>query len=227
MKKKQLRILLGIGLALILIIFVVIIIRGNKTDSARFKREYEKHNGQKSENGEILQKLSIPKKSKIKYATIEEAIDILKEKTALIYFGMPDCEACRNVVPILLEKVKESDLEELIYVDMTDRRDLYIVKDGAPKEEKAASSEYLKLLDELESELDEYVIEDENGIEYPTGRKRIYAPLIVAVYEGMIVDSHTGSVELEDGKKEIDGLSDLQKSELEALFDRMIERITG
>lgn len=225
MKKKKLYLFLGIAIAAVVLISSIIAIKVNKTDSARFKKEYESLNGKKDENGNTLQKLKLPKKNKIKYISLKEALNVIKEESAIIFLGAANCNKSRNVIPIFLEKIEKSDVDEILYVDMTEERDLYKIENGKVEEKKSSSNEYLELLELLSEYSEDYILTDESGIDHQVGEKRLYTPLILAVKLGTIVDYHSGSVELREDQDEGDGLTDLQKSELEAAFDRIIDNM--
>lgn len=223
MKKKEKILILGIFFLVVALLGVLFIIKSNSTDGAKFKREYEKLNNTKS-GANTYQDLKIPKKNKIKYISIEEAIDVIQNKKGLIYFGFPNCPWCRGIVPTLIDTVEKSYLENLYYVDMTDKRDIYELEDDTPIKKEEGSEDYKNLLDVLDNHLEEYVIKDKNGLEYPVGEKRLYVPLVIAVKDGFVVDSHSGSVDLEENKTPYDSLNETQLSELEAIFTRMIDK---
>lgn len=226
MKKKQLLKIAIAAVVIIAIIFVATLVKSNLTDGAKFKKEYEKYNGVSSPSGKFYQNLSIDKDNKVKYATMEEALEVIKDGTGLIYFGYPNCPWCRGMVPTLLEVVDCSCLENLLYVDMTDLRDVYEVKDDEIVRTKEASDTYYELLTELEEYLDDYIITDEDGIEYNAEEKRIYLPLVVAVKNGEVVGAHTGTVELPLEQSPYDALTETQLSELSVIFSELIEEMT-
>jgi len=200
-------------------------LRLNGTDGAKFKKEYEALNGEKASGDYKYQKLKIDKKNKIKYISLEEAHDIIENKTGLIYFGFPNCPWCRGMLPSLLKVSDCSCLEKIYYVDMTDKRDEYEVKDGKAVLKKEASQEYYDLLELLDKHLMEYTVKDSDGIEYETGEKRIYVPLVVAVNNGIVKDVYDG-IDLDENQSPYDELTSTQKSELEVIFNNLIESVT-
>lgn len=215
----------GVLLLIAILILVFWNISSNSKDGAKFKREYEAYNNKQASGDHKYQVLKIPKKNKVKYSSVEGAIDILKDGTGLIYFGFPNCPWCRGMLPILLDSVDCSCVDNLLYVDMTDVRDKYEVKDGETTLVQEAKSGYNKLLEYLDKHLDDYVIKDEDGVEYDVGEKRIYVPLVVAVKNGEVVGVYDG-IELEENQSPYDDLNETQKSEMQAIFTDMIGKMT-
>lgn len=216
------------GGALVLIVALLLVAcgLGGTKDAAKFKSEYEKLNGEKTSSGREYQTLKINKKNKVKYASLEEAEKALTEGTHLIYFGMPNCPWCREIVPVLLEKTDCSCLKNILYVDMTDKRNTYEIQNDEPVETKKAESAYYNVLSLLDKYLDNYKVDDSDGVEHVLQEKRIYLPMVVAVKDGRVVDAHTGSVELTSSQTPYDELTDVQKSELGVIFTDMIEKLT-
>lgn len=224
-KGKKILLLASFLLFSIILIIIVTSLFSNNTDGAKFNRSYESYNNKKVDDTHKYQKLKIKKKNKVKNVTIEEAIDILESKTGLIYFGFPNCPYCRGILPILLDTVEKSNLTELYYLDMTNLRDEYKVEDGRAIQSKSADASYYELLSLLNNYLDDYIVTDENGIEYEAGEKRLYVPLVVGVQEGFIVEAHNGSVELDENQSPFDPLTKSQIGELEVVFQNIIDKI--
>ena len=225
--EKQHYIIGAVVLALILILVGTLLFKAGSKDGAKFKSEYEKLNGEKASNDKSYQTLKIDKNNKVKYISLDEAVGILTDGTGIIYFGMPDCPWCRGIVPVLLDKMNCSCLENLYYVDMKDERNTYEVKDDKPVETKKASSAYYQILELLDDYLENYSIKDDEGVEHVVPEKRAYVPLVVAVKKGKVISAHTGSVELGDTQSPFDDLTDIQKSELEVIFDKMISEVSA
>lgn len=215
----------AIVLGLILLVILVSVF-SNKSDGAKFRREYMQYNGKLAFDGYHFQKLKIKKKNKVKYVNLEEAIDILENKTGIIYFGFPNCPYCRSIVPTLLETLDKSELKELYYLDVTGIRDTYEVENDDVRCTKEASDEYYEILEILDTYLDDYIVKDENGIEYEAGEKRLYVPLVVAVQDGIITGSHSNSATLNEGQSPFDDLNETQRSELEVIFNNLIDTLS-
>lgn len=88
-------------------------IKIDNSDALKFKEEYESFNG-KNDYLEI----TISEKNPIKYSSIDEIIDIINNKSGLIYFGNPECNNCRNVITILIEAAKQTGLKEVYYLNI-------------------------------------------------------------------------------------------------------------
>lgn len=189
-------------------------------DAVKFKEEYEALNGKKSASGKVYQTLDIKEDSKIKYSNMDEVIEILENGTGLIYFGYPNCPWCRGMLPTLLETVDCSCLDNLYYMDMTDVRDTYEIKNGKPNKVKDGAKGYDKLLELLDEHLDEYTLQ--NGKKtVKVGEKRMYVPFIVAVKDGEVLDTYS-TVTLDEGQTSYDPLTKKQKDELKNVFNDMI-----
>lgn len=166
-----------------------------ESDASKFKEEYESLNGKTSSSGKPYPEVSIDSDNKIKYASLEDVLDILNGGTGVIYFGYPQCPWCRNAVPVLLQAAFSTDLGYVYYVNMYDERDtMEINSEGEVVTTKEASSDYYELLEALDSILLDYTIEDDSGSEVSLGEKRIYVPLVVFVLNGEIVDYHADTV---------------------------------
>lgn len=178
--------IIGIIVSVILIILTLVITFKTTTDGIRFKNEYESLNNINKVN------ITIDKNNKIKYATIEEVIDILQNKTGVIYFGFPNCPWCRNILPVLLETVDDT----IYYYNPKQIRD-------------NNSSEYQILKDIL----NDYLTEDEEG------NKKLYVPDVYFVKEGKIVGNHLGSVDSQ--KDPYQPLTEEQRQEIKEEYQKL------
>lgn len=216
----------GAVLIVILIVAVIVLSLSGSKDALKFKSEYEKLNGVEVSNGNVYQTMKIDRRNKVKYATLDEARDFLVNETGLIYFGMPECPWCRGVIPTLFEEVKKSSLKNILYVDVKDLRNTYSIVDDKPVETKKASQAYYDILSILDKYLDNYKVQDDDGVEHVLQEKRLYVPMVVAVREGKVVDAHIGSVDLNSSQTPYDELSAVQKSELSIIFNRLIDSLS-
>ena len=82
-------------------------------DSNKFKEEYESLN-----NKENYENISIKEKNPIVYSSLEEIIDVLENKSGLIYLGYPESSSCRNNLPILLEAAYQAGLNKIYYLNV-------------------------------------------------------------------------------------------------------------
>ena len=171
-------------------------------DEKKFETEYETLNGTANETGVAHKTGNIAKDNNIKYITLEEADKKLSEGSGVIYFGFASCPWCRNLVPTLLDVAKEEELEEIYYVNLLDEegndlRSKYTLNNkNKPKKEKDASLEYYNILASLSEYLSQYVLYTENGKEIEVPEKRLSAPTVVAVKEGVVLDVYEATVEM-------------------------------
>lgn len=171
-------------------------------DEKKFETEYETLNGTANETGVAHKTVNIAKDNNIKYITLEEADKKLSEGSGVIYFGFASCPWCRNLVPTLLDVAKEEELEEIYYVNLLDEegndlRSKYTLNNkNKPKKEKDASLEYYNILASLSEYLSQYVLYTESGKEIEVPEKRLSAPTVVAVKEGVVLDVYEATVEM-------------------------------
>ena len=140
----------------------------------------------------------------------------------------------------LLDKARENykpasddddyNIDTIYYINMKNERDAYEVKDGKlvyQKDEKGndikGEKGYFKLLEALDSYLDDYVVTDEDSKEYDTGEKRIYVPLIIFVNDGKIVGTHTSTVKSQESG--YDELTDEEYDELNGIYAEYIKEL--
>lgn len=187
MKNKKLKLIIGL-IVLILLIGIISTLYINKDNSTKdekkFKEEYESIN----EKSKIS--LTIPEDNKMKYVTSKEVIDILKNKTGVIYFGFPDCPWCRNIVPILINTAKCECLDKIYYFNALSIRDTkHLDESGNIVIDKEGSKEYYEIVELLSDYLGPYEGLNDDSI------KRLYFPTVVFVKDGKIVDVHISTVE--------------------------------
>lgn len=211
----------------ILVAFLFITVTGcgsKKTDAIKFKEEYESLNGEKGYGDNINPEVKISKKNVVKYVDADKVIDILDNGTGIIYFGYPSCPWCRNAVPVLLEAAEELNVKDIYYMNLKDERDtIEVMEDGTLKTTKEGSEDYKKLLERLDSILDEYVLGDLNGNEVKTGEKRIFVPLVVFVRDGKIVGFHADTVSSQTNPYV--ALNEDQKNELLDIYIDLIHKV--
>ena len=185
-----------------------------ESDASKFKEEYESYNGEKT---------SIPSDNVIKYSTITELLDIIKNKSGVIYLGYPTCPWCRNAITPLLEAASSTSLDRIYYLNMYEVRDIISYENGEFITTKEGSEDYKKLLERLDSILDEYVLGDLNGNEVKTGEKRIFVPLVVFVRDGKIVGFHADTVSSQTNPYV--ALNEDQKNELLDIYIDLIHKV--
>lgn len=233
MQDKTLRSILMIVIFLVALVGISVTLNdrkenkpSNTEDGRKFKEEYEAYNNKEREDdkGNYFQELDIPENNPIKYASIEEAIDLLNKGTGVIYFGYPTCPWCRNAVPVLLEAAKEKKINRIYYLNVNEYKNTFMVNDGKVEKVKEEKEGYYELLNSLDSVLDPYVLTSD-GKTYEVGEKRIYVPFVVFVKDGKIVNTHLGTVNLEGTQTKYDALTKSQHDELLDTYLSAIEDI--
>lgn len=190
-------------------------------DEKKFKDEYETLNG--VENNKTI---TIMKDNNIKYLTLKEAAKMLDSGTGVIYFGFAGCPWCRNAVPVLLDAMQSTELDTIYYVNIrpdskkeNDLRDEYTLDTrNKAKKTKDADESYYEILLSLANELDDYVLTTDAGKKVNTGEKRLYAPTVVAVKNGVVVGFHQGTYEGHELDKD-NHLADLTKEQEKELLN--------
>ncbi len=204
-------------------------------DEKKFKKDYESLNGTTRTNGQKNKEVEIIADNNIKYISIKEAADILESGSGVIYFGFAACPWCRNSVPVLLDAMSSSELKEIYYVDIRpedkeekDIRDLYTLnaKNKAKKQKDAADPAYHDVLLALANYLNDYVLETDKGKKVNAGEKRLYAPTVVAVKDGIVVGFHEGTVDNHE-KSDNGELRDLTNEERKELLNTYTNLISN
>lgn len=228
MKKEK---ILLIGLPVLLVVSAIIAYFGiTKTninqDALKFKKEYEALNGQLAFGDVKYSKLYISENNPIKYSDYDELLDVIKNKSGIIYLGFPGCPWCRSALPVLLDVVKDNDINTIYYLNIKEDRDAFVVKDGKLEyqvdengNEIKGAEGYFKLMDALDKHLTEYVISYEEK-EYETGEKRIYAPTIIFVRDGKVLGLHVSTVS--SHKSGFDKMNNEQIEELYGIYEEYI-----
>lgn len=218
-KEKVLLIVLPIIL-LILVLLSYFKISSLNTDAMKFKREYEKYNNKKIDSGKEYLNLNIKSNNPIKYKSADDLIDIISNKTGIIYLGFPECPWCRNAISVLLDVSEENDIKDIYYFNIKNERDSYTLEDSKLVYEKdengneiKGTKDYSKLLKALDSVLFDYVLEID-GKKYETGVKRIYAPSVIFIKDGKIIGIQVSTVE-----SQTDPYKKLTKDQYNELYD--------
>jgi len=212
-------------IVILLIVLVATMITGCKeNDGVKFKKEYESLNNKEAFSPEYkCLEVNIPKDNKIIYKSDSEIIDVIKNETAVIYFGFNSCPWCRSMIENLIKVTDNLDIENVYYVDVKDIRDtLEVTEDGNILRTKTWTPAYRELLTLLDEHLDYYVITDKDGNEVETKEKRIYAPNVVVVKDGKVLGLTTGvSDNLENPFGEID--ESIKKESYDMLYELIKE----
>lgn len=224
--KKKVLIIVGIIIVLVIGICLVLFSGILNNDAKTFKNEYESLNGEKSKSGKEHPMVEIDSDNIVKYATIDEVVNIVEEGTGVIYFGYSDCPWCRNAVPVLLDAASSTSLDTIYYLDMKEVRDIKkLGKDNKIVIEYEGAKGYDKLLKALDEILEPYYLEDKEGNTYDTNEKRVYVPLVVFVLDGEIIDYHLDTVESQENPYE--ELNQEQYDELYEIYSEGIHEVLG
>lgn len=228
MKKQK---LLFIGLSILCVVAAILAylkITSNTVseDALKFKEEYESLNGVEVYEGLKYSDIKISKDNPIKYSDYEELLDIIENKSGIIYLGFPGCPWCRSALPVLLDVAKDNEINTIYYLNILNERDSYVVEDGElvyqldeEGNEKKGTKGYFKLLKALDKHLTDYVVSFE-GKEYKTGEKRIYAPTVIFVRNGKVLGLHVSTVESQ--KSGFDKMTKEQTEELYGIYEDYI-----
>lgn len=210
--KKKLALLIGIIVILVIVIVVLVNIFGNgqlmsgisNADGRKFENEYEKLNGEVSEDGKTYPEVNISSSNVMKYASTEEVLNIFNNKEdAVIYFGYSSCLYCRSAVQVLCDTAATMDIDTIYYLDIEETDDKY--------------NDLLSILDE------KFTIEED-------GEKKIYSPLVVFVARGDIVSYNKGTLFSQEDpyqpldKDQVAGLSEIYKYGITDVLNSMNNR---
>lgn len=191
MKKKI------IMISVILILFIILGIVFYSNDSIRFKISYEYINQVEYNNGKKI-KVSIPWDNRVKYLSEKEVLTFLKEKTGILYFGYNTCPWCRNAVPILIDTIKENNIDTIYYADIH-KLDISSMKE------------------ELFSILDGYLETNEEG------EIGLAVPDVYFIKNGKIIGHHLGTVD--SYHNPYLGMTEREKQELSDIYQNFIEEM--
>jgi len=186
------------------------------TDAVKFKSEYEILNDKTEGNYEYLS-ISIDKDNPVKYLQDSEVDDFLNEGTGIIYFGFPECPWCRNLVPVLLDALKEKDINDIYYVNVKDIRDEKVLEDGKVVTKNEGTKNYSKFLEKFNDYLPVYSGLNDDSI------KRMYVPTVFFLKNGEVVGYHFNTVESQTNP--MIPLDQVQYDELKNILIENIDKI--
>lgn len=224
-----------LGILLLLFTFMIMIgiiaFRDKKeesvmnSDSISFKNEYESlNNVVREKDGRTIKEISIDANNPVDILTEEEAVALLESGTGILYFGFPDCPWCRNMLPVLLQTLKNMSIERMYYLNIGSIRDTLALGEKNKVEVKEEGTKgYYKILELMDEVLDPYYLTSEDDKKIDTKEKRLMAPTVVAIKDGKIVDIHVGTVESQESG--YDDLSIEQQEELQNRFMELIRKV--
>lgn len=213
--EKDKKIIIGIICLLLLFVFFVGILalknqndinsNPSNSDAINFKNEYEKYNNiLNEEDNNTLKELSIKENNPVDIIDEEEALDIIKNKTGLIYMGVPSEQLSRVFAPILLQTLDNMGIDILYYLNIDDIRDTLKLNGKKIETITTGTENYYEMLDLLKDYIPKYYLINDNGKKVDTKERRIYAPLLVAIKDGEVVGAYNMTLEdpYEDISKE-------------------------
>lgn len=187
------------------------------TDAIKFKDEYESLNGKTNDNGKEYLEIEIEEDNPVKYITFNELMDVLDSGTGIIYFGFPECPWCRNALPVLLDAIKDKDINEIYYFNAHDMRDEKKLENNQIITTKEGTDEYNKIVEKLYDYLDVYEGLNDDTI------KRLYFPNVFFISNGKVVGNHMSTVDSqEDPYVKLD---DEQYNELKNIYLDNIDKV--
>lgn len=163
------------------------------TDAYKFKEEYESINNKDNGHGNKYRELNIPGANPFVYQTTTDIVKRVENKeTFIVYFGFKECPWCRSIITELINVAKDKGVNTIYYVDVKDIRDVKQVdEDNNIVTVKEGDKDYLKLIEHFSNVLSDYTLTKfEEKID--TGEKRIYAPNIIVVSNGVAVQMEEG-----------------------------------
>lgn len=146
---------------------------------------------------------AVPEDNVYKYATINNVTDTIKSGSGIIFLGFPTCPWCKEAAPVLNEVAKSKDVKEIFYYNI--------------KEIRANNTKEYK---ELVSLLSDFLTTDENG------DKRIYAPTVVFVQNGVVKGIHIATVDGHDAHDAHERtMTDDEKAQLKQIYSDLIDQV--
>lgn len=168
-----------------------------KTESDKFKKDYESLNGKSSSYGEYRE-LNIEQNPFV-FSNSDEIIKMIENKESFyVYFGDKACPWCRSVIEKAISVSKKYSISKIYYINIWDDdhneilRDKYELKDGKAVKVNDGDKNYSKLLEYFNEFLDDYTLTDEENNVINVGEKRIFAPTFIYVENGKAVRETTG-----------------------------------
>ncbi len=220
MNRKKLTLIIGV-LVLVLGIggYFLLFNKEQNKDALKFKTAYESLNDTiRKSDGALYNNVNISEDNPIKYISVDEAIDLLNSKKAIIYIGANWCPWCRDMLAPMFDVAKKLNIDTIYYLELDDDKSNYEIQNGELKKISNGSANYYKLLDELKEYLRDYELKDDKGNVYSTGEKRIYMPFFITIRNESIVEAKGISRTLEEGQTKYSEMTNAQYDSLYSEF---------
>ena len=182
------------------------------TSDTKFYDEYTSYNSKENSNGKYYPEVTIDKNNLYYYASEDEVKELLNNGTGVLYLGFPTCPWCRNMVSVLNEAGKDYGIAKINYYDIKDIRSSFSFDDNNNLVKKDGTAFYSFLLEKLDNVLTEYGVYDKNNELVDTGEKRLYAPTVVFIKDGVVKEIIEGTVDSQNDPYIL--LNETQKNEL-------------
>lgn len=182
------------------------------TSYTKFYDEYTSYNNKENSNGKYYPEVTIDKNNLYYYASEDEVKELLNNGTGVLYLGFPNCPWCRNMVSVLNEAGKDYGIAKINYYDIKDIRSSFSFDDNNNLVKKDGTAFYSFLLEKLDNVLTEYGVYDKNNELVDTGEKRLYAPTVVFIKDGVVKEIIEGTVDSQNDPYIL--LNETQKNEL-------------
>ena len=182
------------------------------TSDTKFYDEYTSYNNKENSNGKYYPEVTIDKNNLYYYASEDEVKELLNNGTGVLYLGFPTCPWCRNMVSVLNEAGKDYGIAKINYYDIKDIRSSFSFDDSNNLVKKDGTAFYSFLLEKLDNVLTEYGVYDKNNELVDTGEKRLYAPTVVFIKDGVVKEIIEGTVDSQNDPYIL--LNETQKNEL-------------
>lgn len=195
-------------------------------EALQFKEEYESLNDTiRESDGAKYNNVTIPKDNPIKYVNCKEALEVLKDETAILYVGANWCPWCRNAVPVLFDVAKERNIKTIYYLNLDNEKDEFKIENSKLVKTKEGTEDYYALLEFLKDDLKDYILTDSNGKKYDTKEKRIYMPFVIAAKNGKVEGTHNGTISLNEDQTKYSSLTKEQEQELKTKYNDLFSTI--
>lgn len=213
----------GMIMYLLCIALMLWAIRFSSSDGAILARSYSALNNRPVDDA-TYQAVHINYENPMIICTDSELMEKLTDDyTGFVYFGSATCPYCRNTLPLLLEVMKQNNIQDMLTCDLKKYNYRYEVVNGNLTETQVGTKAYCALLDLMQKYASEKVVYDDAGNKYDTDVKTIYMPVIVFFENGKPVrcwQYSTANVKLNPGQNAYDLLREDPKGQVvESLRD--------
>lgn len=155
-------------------------------EKVEFKKEFESYNNKNYKNEKEIVKyinVSIDKNNNIEYLSDDNILDEISKDSKIIFFGSPDSNDSRILIPELIKQTMDNGIEKIYYYNINNLEKLYEKKD------KNAEKTYEELVKIIDNHINKTF---DSGNK--KGKKKINNPTVIVINKGKIKSYHEGSV---------------------------------